>query len=203
MEVSSIARMTNHSEEEAQRLYDIYFEKLPKLSQLISSCNNKIETEGFIKTLFGRLRKFNLEGLPPKIKEREIKKGFNTLIQGTAADLLKIALLRIKKMVLDVYGPDVVRLILTVHDETDFYVRTDMLEEVMGKIKYAMEIPTPPEWCRLVADLEYGPSWSESTHVDWKPSAEEYSQEEWSGWGKVLPADYSSFLEDPEYIAKW
>lgn len=202
MTVSTIARMTGHTEAEAQVLYDKYFEKLPKLRALIYSCQEQVRKNKVIKTMFGRARKLEWEGLPSRVAEDVIKKGFNTKIQGSAADISKIALLRIKDRVLDRFGREKVRLILTVHDEFDFYVRTDCLDEVLPVIKAAIDIPTPDNWCDFVCDIEIGKSWSEKDHTDWIPP-ENYKMDTFTGWGDILPKRYQTYLTDPNYVAQW
>ena len=203
MAIPTVAKMIGKSESEATLLYNKYFDALPRLRDFIGYCQQQVKDHGQVKTLFGRMRKLNLEGLPPRVKEDTIKKGFNTVIQGSAADFLKIAMIRINERVLKKYGEDKVRLILCVHDELDFYIKDEYLEEIMIEIKKAMEIPVPAEWAPFVCDVEYGPNWSEPSHKDFIPTAEQYTPEPFTGWGDILPKNISSYLEDPEYSARW
>lgn len=104
---------------------------------------------------------------------------------------------------MDKWGRENVRMVLTVHDELDFYVKEEHLFEIMRDIKGAMEIPVPEGWCRFVCDLEYGRSWSEVDHEDYKPTEGEYTPDIWQGWGAILPQGYSSYLEDSMYVNQW
>lgn len=203
MHVSTVAKMTGHTEAEAQKLYDKYFAALPRLEAFIEYCKNTVRKKKIAKTAFGRVRKLEWEGLPSKVAEDTIKKGFNTTVQGTSADCLKMAMLRVKDRVLDKYGRDIIRLVLTVHDELDFYVREDMLQELLPQIKAAMEIPVPDNWAPLVCDIEYGPTWAEVDHVDYKPTSEEYAPDKFEGWGKVLPEKYQTYLTNENYCVQW
>lgn len=203
MTIPTIAHMTNHTEDEAKQLYDKYFAALPRLKAYIAACQEMVRQNKAVKTLFGRVRTLDYSKLPPRVAEDIIKKGFNTIVQGSAADILKIAMLRVKVRVLEKWGRENVRMVLTVHDELDFYVRNEHLMEIMRDIKQAMEVPVPDGWCRFVCDVEYGKSWSEVEHEDFNPDADFYQPDKFEGWGKLLPECYSSYLEDPMYVCNW
>lgn len=200
MTVPTIAKMTGHTEAEAEQLYNKYFEALPKLHSFILWCQDQVKATKMVKTLFGRVRKLDYEGLPKRVADDIIKKGFNTVIQGSCADITKISMLRVKDRVLDVFGSDIIKMVLQVHDELDFYVRTDKLAEVLPVLKSAMTIPTPDNWCDFDIDCETGVNWSESSHEDWTGA---FERDKFEGWGKVLPARFQTYLTDPEFSARW
>ena len=200
MTIPTIAKMTGHTEDEAKQLYDKYFEVLPNLKQFINWSQDQVRQHKMVKTLFGRVRKLDFEGLPKRVADDIIKKGFNTIIQGSCADITKIAILRVKDRILDKFGSENIRLILQVHDELDFYVKTDMLDTILPELKAAMTIPTPAEWVDFEVDIETGSSWSEADHVDWEG---DYVRDEFNGWGSVLPKRFQTYLQDEDYIVTW
>lgn len=200
----SVAKKTGHTEDEAAELLQRYFSTYPRLKAYIDYCTNFVRKNKFVKTFFGRKRALDYEFTNVKrIQDDFLKKGFNTVIQGTAADLLKIAMLRCKTYVLDRY-PDV-KMMEVVHDEIDFIVPNDIVEEVCYAIKYAMEIPLPSEegkdWAPLIADVSYGNSWSEKTHTSFEP--EDYPKQQFTSWKEILPAEFGSPLEDENYVVNW
>lgn len=200
MQVSTIGKKTGHTEAEAQALYDKYFAALPRLQALIQHSQEQVRQHKMVKTLFGRVRKLEWENLPKRVADDIIKKGFNTIIQGSCADITKIAILRVKDRVLDKYGPDKVRLMLQVHDELDFYVKDEYLDEIIAEIKAAMTIPTPENWVDFEIDAEIGHTWSEPDHTDWNG---EWTPDKFEGWGNILPKRYQTYLSDPEYTVSW
>lgn len=173
------------SEEEAERKIEEYFAKLPGLVKLINDTKARALTEECTYTFFGRRRPLLLKGLPGNLKESLLRKSFNTKIQGTAADILKIAMIRINDSVLKKFKGDV-EMIMTVHDECDFLVRTEKREEILQAIQKAMEIPVPNDWVPIKVELMYGPNWSETFLTKWKHP---YEAEPFQGWGTVLPPD--------------
>lgn len=200
MTIPTIAKMTGHTETEAKELYEKYFEALPKLRQFILWAQEQVREHKMVKTIFGRVRKLDYEGLPQRVADDMIKKGFNTIIQGSCADITKISMLRVKDRVLDKFGPENIRLTLQVHDELDFYVKTDMLDIILPELQSAMTITTPDAWADFEVDIEIGKSWSEAEHEDWsKP----FVKDPFEGWGKVVPARFKTYIQDTEYSATW
>lgn len=181
------------SEEEAERKIEEYFSKLPYLVGLINATKQRALAEQMTSTFFGRRRPLALDGVPQQARDQLLRRSFNTMIQGTAADFLKIALLRVEERVLRKYKGSV-KFILTVHDELDFLVKNDVLDEVLLAIKLAMEVPTPDDWVPLVVDVEYGANWSEETHTLFEP--ENFERERFSSWGEVLPQGLKTSIDN-------
>ena len=200
MGVDTLAKRINHTVGETKQLYDKYFELLPHVRALSQWAYNQVEQTEMIKTYFGRVRKLEWRDKGTRQADMIKNSAFNTLIQGTSADITKIAMLRVKDRVLDKYPPEIVQMKLQVHDELDFIVRNDMLDEVCAKIKNAMTIPTPENWVDFEVDVEIGPTWSELDHKDWEG---EFVTDAFTGWGDVIPKRYQSYLMDADYSAGW
>ncbi len=200
MGVDTLAKKINRTVGETKQLYDKYFENLPHVQALSKWAHDQVEQTEMIKTYFGRVRKLEWKDQGSRRADMIKNSGFNTMIQGTCADITKIAMLRVKDRVLDKYPEEIVSMKLQVHDELDFIVRNDMLDEVCAKIKNAMTIPTPENWVDFEVDVEIGKSWSELDHEDWTG---DFVTDPFTGWGDIMPQKYQSYLTDPEYLATW
>ena len=200
MGLDTLAKRINRTVGETKQLYDKYFEMLPHVQALSKWAYQQVEQTEMIKTYFGRVRKLEWKDQGTRRADMIKNSGFNTMIQGTCADITKIAMLRVKDRVLDKYPEDVVSMKLQVHDELDFIVRNDMLDEVCAKIKNAMTIPTPENWVDFEVDVEIGPTWSEMDHTDWEG---EFVTDQFTGWGDLIPSRYQSYLTVPNYSALW
>ena len=200
MGIDTLAKKIGRTVHDTQKLYDKYFENLPHVQALAKWAREQVEQTEMIKTYFGRVRKLRWREAPPRRADMIKNSAFNTMIQGTSADITKMSMLRVKDRVLDVYGPELVQMKLQVHDELDFVVKNDHLDEICAAIKNAMTIPTPPDWVDFEVDVEFGHSWSEADHEDWTG---DFIVDQFNGWGDVLPKRFQSYLTVPGYVAKW
>ncbi|MGE0199802.1 MAG: DNA polymerase I [Candidatus Melainabacteria bacterium] len=146
---------------EAAEFIERYFFKYKKVKSFIESVKAEAHQTGFARTLYGRNRDFT-EGLKSSVRSvREFSEraAFNTPLQGTAADLMKAAMIRLRDRLLNEGRRS--RMILQVHDELVLEVPRDELETVMADVRWAMELEQPLK-VPLVVDMESGPTWMES-----------------------------------------
>ena len=155
-----LAERMDVSRTEAKELIDSYFEMYPKIKDYISKAVDTAREKGYIETEFGRRRY-----LPDINSRNAVVRGYaernavNAPIQGTAADIIKIAMIRVQQR-LDAEGCKA-RMMLQVHDELNFSVPTDefdkvkriVIEEMQGT--YKMSVP-------LEADCGEGKNWLEA-----------------------------------------
>lgn len=155
-----LAERMDVSRTEAKELIDSYFEMYPKIKDYISKAVDTAREKGYIETEFGRRRY-----LPDINSRNAVVRGYaernavNAPIQGTAADIIKIAMIRVQQR-LDAEGCKA-RMILQVHDELNFSVPADefdkvkriVIEEMQGA--YKMSVP-------LEADCGEGKNWLEA-----------------------------------------
>ncbi len=122
---------------EAKELIDSYFDSFPKVKQYMDECVEKAKSQGFVTTLYGRKR-----WLPDIVSANSIVRGvaernaINSPIQGTAADIIKLAMIGIQKRLGSVYRS---RMILQVHDELVFDVYQPELDAIKQLVKEEME----------------------------------------------------------------
>jgi DNA polymerase-1 len=110
-----------------------------------------------VRTMFGRVRPIpDIESRNPNQRGFAERTAVNTPLQGTAADLIKLAMIAIHRELTE--RKLKTRMVLQVHDELVFEVPEDEWEEIGVIVQYAMqsvvELNVP-----LVADLDWGPNW--------------------------------------------
>lgn len=147
------------SQKEAQRYIDGYFEKYPQIKQYIENTIAYAMEHGYVKTLYERKREIP-EILASNYNLREFGKrvAMNTPIQGTAADIIKIAMIRVHHKLKELNLQS--RLILTIHDELLIETHKDEIESVKALLKEEMEhaadLSVP-----LHVDVHQGKNWLE------------------------------------------
>jgi DNA polymerase-1 len=128
---------------EAKDYIDTYFAKHPGIAKYMEEMRQKVHTDEYVETLFGRKRFFrNVHLMNPRELAEAERQGINMPMQGTQADMIKIAMLRIDKELVKAYGdaPDgPVRMVSQVHDELIFEVADHLVEEVLPIVVKNME----------------------------------------------------------------
>lgn len=147
-------------QEEAKAYIDRYFQKYPKVKEYIDNTIDQVKENGFVTTLLGRRRYI------PEIKSRSFQErsfaermAINAPIQGSAADIIKIAMIKLDKII---EKENIIsKMVLQVHDELVFEVaplELDILKELVKREMegaFTLDIP-------LVVDLSWGRSWLEA-----------------------------------------
>ena len=145
---------------EAEDFVKAYFRQFPSVKQYLDSIRRLASSQGYVETLLGRRRYFpNLRNLTnANLRNREEREAINAPIQGTAADIMKIAMVRLQQG-LEKAGLSA-RLQLQVHDELVLECSPAELNETARVVKdimenaYALSIP-------LLTDARYGKNWGE------------------------------------------
>lgn len=157
----NLSQQLGISRHEAAQYINNYFARYRKVREFIDSTKEKVTADGFTTTLFGRRRTIpELKSANKMEREAGLRAAFNARIQGAAADIMKLAMIRIHKMIRA--GELDAKLLLQVHDELVFEVREEKLKEVAEKVKTALET-CADGWYRftveLTADVKAGPNW--------------------------------------------
>ena len=147
------------SRQEARTYMDAYFNRYPNVLQFMTDIKTKAAEQGYVETLLGRrlylpeIKSSN--GMRRKAAERV---AINAPMQGTAADIIKVAMIGIDKMI---FGDENIKMIMQVHDELVFEVKAEMVEHYSQLIKAEMEkaitLHVP-----LIADVGVGDNWDEA-----------------------------------------
>ena len=159
-----IARSIGCSEKEARNLIDQFSEEFHDIikykSKVIRTARGKSGIP-YVETLLGRRRYLpDLKSTENGLKFRAERQAFNTMIQGSAADLMKLALVRAHSCFID--EPDV-NVVLTVHDELVTVAREDLADETAEAIRESMEgVRLPEVIVPLIADVKIVDRWGEA-----------------------------------------
>jgi DNA polymerase-1 len=142
---------------EARAYIDRYFARYEGVKAFIEKTLEGARREGSVRTMFGRMRPIpDIESRNPNQRGFAERTAINTPLQGTAADLIKLAMIALDRKLLERRLRT--RMVLQVHDELLFEVPADEAEEVeklvRGEMEGVVKLTVP-----LIADLGFGPNW--------------------------------------------
>lgn len=146
---------------EAKGFIEKYFATYPKIKEYLDGTIALAHQQGCIETMFGRRRylKEELESRNRNIREFAERAATNTPLQGTAADLIKLAMIEVYKKLKENNLQS--KLVLQVHDELILEVKKSELEQVCKIVKEGMELSQPLD-VPLIVDFQVGKSWMEA-----------------------------------------
>ena len=156
----TLAQQLNKSRKEAKELIDNYYETFPKLKQFIANQVDLARDQGYVETVLGRRRYLkNINSQNAIVRSADERNAVNAPIQGSAADIIKIAMINIhKKLKTENYKS---KMLLQVHDELVFDMFNSEKESLKKLIKNEMEnafkLSVP-----LTVDLGEGNNWLEA-----------------------------------------
>ncbi|NOI22641.1 DNA polymerase I [Vibrio mediterranei] len=146
---------------EAQQYMDTYFERYPGVMQYMEDTRSLAAEKGYVETIFGRRLHLpeikSRNGMRRKAAERA---AINAPMQGTAADIIKKAMLLVDEWV-QAEGEGKVKLLMQVHDELVFEVESSSLSEIESKIQKLMESAAELD-VPLVAEAGHGDNWDQA-----------------------------------------
>ncbi|PQO29994.1 DNA polymerase I [Blastopirellula marina] len=164
-----LAKALDIEKDKAFGFIDAYFRKYPGVDDFMENTLQQCYKDGFVKTYLGRRRKIDGVRSPQK-RDRMARQllmpertAVNTVIQGSAADIIKLAMLRVHQalMTADLEA----RLLLQIHDELVFEAPPEEVPELVRLISHemvhAVELDVP-----LVVDVESGLNWAECEPVE-------------------------------------
>ena len=158
--VFGLAERLDISREEARQLIDGYFETFPKVKEYMEKAKEQARRQGYVETLFHRRRYLSdINSANATVRGFAERNAINAPIQGTAADIIKVAMINIHNH----FKREGIRskMILQVHDELNFSVvpeEKEIVEKiVLEEMQNAFEMQVP-----LVADCGWGNNWLEA-----------------------------------------
>lgn len=152
-----LARDSDLTLAEANAFIQRYFQQMPNVERYIETTKQQAISKGYVETLLGRKRYFPRlqRSTTSQEAQADLRAAINAPIQGTAADILKLAMIQLYD---ELPRFPKVKMTLQVHDELVFEVPKEQLEEVAAWVievmqnAYSLDVP-------LVANAEYGPNW--------------------------------------------
>lgn len=163
MGVNALQQTLGVSRKEAQEFYNQYFEAFPRLAAYLDEVKADAARTGYVETFFGRRR--YVEGIKstiPYVRAAAERFAINAPMQGSNADIIKLAMVQIDRFFEDSgrHG----HLLLQVHDELVFEIEKDKVKEYAPKIKHMMEEVIPAKDRRdipLTAEGKVGANWGD------------------------------------------
>jgi DNA polymerase-1 len=156
----NLSRQLSISFREAQEFIDAYFEQFPSIHKFMDKCIKDARKNGFSETLLGRRRYLpDINAEQRRVREAAERTAINTPVQGTAADIIKIAMVNIQNEISDTFND--AQMILQVHDELVFEMSkkdsdqfADWVAEKMSSA-YTLNVP-------IKVDTGSGENWSKA-----------------------------------------
>jgi len=152
-----LSRSIGISHAEAKKFIDDYFARYSSIRKFMDSVIEQAKREGFAETILHRRRKIpDLKSKNANKRAQAQRMAVNTVIQGSAADLIKVAMINIQRKIESENLP--VKLILQIHDELVFELPAAQAEKhtkwISQEMTTAIKLDVP-----LKVDISYGPTW--------------------------------------------
>ena len=145
---------------EAKKFIDTYLETYPGIKEYMDASINHAKEKGYVTTLFNRKRNIpELKNTVYTIRQSGERIALNTPIQGTAADIIKLAMVKVYKALKE--NNLKTKMIIQVHDELIFDVPKEELEQVKKIVTDVMDNVCPLN-VPLAIDINYGKNWAEA-----------------------------------------
>lgn len=161
MSAFGLAKQLDMGRNEAQDYMNVYFERYPGVLEYMESTRNQASEQGYVETLFGRRLHLpdikSRNGMRRKAAERA---AINAPMQGTAADIIKRAMVLVDEWV-GQQPEGRVRLLMQVHDELVFEVQESEVDNVSAEVRRLMELAAELA-VPLIADAGIGDNWDQA-----------------------------------------
>lgn len=165
MGVNALRQSLETDRKEAQNFLNEYFKNFSGLANYLADTKAEAERKGYTETLFGRRRHF--EGIRshlPQVKAAAERMAINAPIQGTQADIIKLAMVKIDRYLTKTDVHEDAHLLLQVHDELVYEIKTSKVEEIAPEIQNIMESIVSLKGTRgvpLKVDVSRGKNWGD------------------------------------------
>ncbi len=159
MSAFGLAKQLDISRGEAQDYVNLYFDRYPKVKEYMEDTRVSAKETGYVETLLGRrLYIDDINSRNGQRRQYAERSAINAPMQGTAADIIKVAMINIGEYLAD---QDEIKMIMQVHDELVFEVPEAKVEEFTAKAKELMESAAELS-VPLIVDIGIGDNWDEA-----------------------------------------
>ena len=156
----ALAEQTGLSRTEAKQMIDSYYENYPKLKIFMTEQVEKARKNGFVETILGRKRHLkDINSNNFVVRGHAERNAVNAPIQGSAADIIKVAMINIDRALSE--GGFKTKMLLQVHDELLFEVPEEEIEQIKTLIKEKMESAVKTK-VPLIVEVGVGNNWLEA-----------------------------------------
>ncbi|MGQ9517291.1 MAG: DNA polymerase I, partial [Anaerolineae bacterium] len=157
-----LAQQTGMSNEDAAAFIRAYFQQYPRVKEYVERCKEEAAKKGYVETLFGRRRYFpelqSGQKIPAGLRAAAERMAINMPVQGTAADIIKVAMIRLHHTLKERGMRS--RLLLQVHDELVLEVPAEERAQAAALVKDIMENAYPLK-VPVKVDCQAGPNWGQ------------------------------------------
>lgn len=162
-----LSQVADISLDEARDFIDKYFAIHRPIEKYLEEMKQMARDKGYVQTLFGRRRYIpEINSTVAVVRSAAERIAINMPIQGTAADILKFAMIDLHNHIQKNYQPEEVKMILTVHDELVFEVRDDIVAAFSKEVDKLMENPRQIRLdVPIKVETEVGQNWGEMETV--------------------------------------
>ncbi len=169
MGVLALKQNLNSSKEEAQEFLDGYFNTFSGLAEYLEKVKRETAQKGYTETFFGRRRYFpDINSKLPFMRSSAERMAVNAPIQGTEADIIKLAMIQVDNFLKQKSLLDDVRLLLQVHDELVYEIKEGIVDSVAPEIKKIMQNVIDPKKTSgvvCVTNVSVGDNWGELKEI--------------------------------------
>lgn len=138
MGARKLSQNLNISQNEAKHYIESYFMNFPTIKAFLADKEREILQNGYANTLLGHKRKFDFTFIADYQKATFLREGINAIFQGSAADLIKLAMIECDKFITDNFSDNEACMLLQIHDELVFEVRNEIAESFASSIRDIM-----------------------------------------------------------------
>ena len=169
MGVTALQQSLSTGRAEAQEFYNQYFEAFPRLAAYIDEVKAEAARQGYTETYFGRRRYFDgIKSPIPYVRAAAERMAINAPMQGTQADIIKLAMVKIDELLKKEGHENGAHLLLQVHDELVFEIEDKKVGVLAPKIKDIMEHIVPAKDRNnipIIAEGKAGKNWGEMERI--------------------------------------
>lgn len=160
------ARSAGIKRTEAKKFIEKYFKEFSRIADYMERMRNQAKEKGVVKTLFGRQRILpEIFSSVPELARQAERMAINFPIQGTASDIMKMAMIKIYDYLNKNISKDKARILLQVHDELLLEIKEDQIKKLSLKVKsimeniYKLDVP-------LIVDVKIGKNWCKMRNIN-------------------------------------
>ena len=160
MSAFGLAKQLNVPRGVAQEYIDLYFSRYPGVLRYMEDTKQHAKEKGYVETLMGRrLYLPDINARNGQLRQYAERTAINAPMQGTAADIIKTAMIRIEQWLSNTNLD--IQMLMQVHDELVFEVKEEHLQTVTSEIKQRMESALTLK-VPLIVDIGTGSNWDEA-----------------------------------------
>ena len=161
MSAFGLSKQLNIPRNEAQKYMDLYFERYPGVLEYMDSTREGAKEKGYVETVFGRrLYLPDIKASNGARRKGAERAAINAPMQGTAADIIKMAMIKVDDWIANNASDDVT-MMMQVHDELVFEIKEDKVDEYVATITTLMETAATLN-VPLVVEAGVGENWDEA-----------------------------------------